>query len=111
MFQRPSAVRFKAANDNFILDPRIVVARRALRMSPLPPPVYSASAHLGRRPLLVLGLAALVLVALSSAFLLGLAAVGLLASVICSIELFRRRILRLARPSLALIGRRAVGCW
>jgi hypothetical protein len=107
MFQRPSPVRRKAANDNFILDPARGAARQALRLSPVRPPV-AWHARLGKRPFLVLSLAGVTLVTLSSAFLLGLAAVGLLAIVICGVELVRRRIWRPARPALGF-DRRAIG--
>ena len=108
MFQRPSPVRGKAANDNFILDPGRVAARRALRLSPVRPAVPWHT-RLGKRPFLVLSLAGVTLVALSSAFLLGLAAVGLLAIVICGVELIRRRVWRPARPALGVFDRRAIG--
>lgn len=109
MFQRPSPVRGKAANDNFVIDPRRAAARRALRLPPAPLPPRPGTARLGKRPLLVLSLAGLTLVALSSAFLLGLAAVGLLAIVICGVELIRRRVWRPARPALGRFDRRAIG--
>jgi hypothetical protein len=101
-------MRGKAANDNFILDPARVAARRALRLSPVRPPV-PWHARLGKRPLLVLSFAGVTLVALSSAFLLGLAAVGLLVIVMCGVELIRRRIWRPARPALGPLDRRAIG--
>jgi hypothetical protein len=107
MFQRPSPVRRKAANDNYVLDPARVTARRTLQLSPVRP-LIPWHARLGKRPLLVLGLAGVTLVTLSSAFLLGLAAVGLLAIVICGVELVRRRIWRPARPALGF-DRRAIG--
>jgi hypothetical protein len=56
--------------------------------------------RIGARPLLIVGFSALVLVALCSAFLIGLAVVGLLAVVIVAYELIRG----LARPARAPLG-------
>ena len=56
----------------------------------------------GSRSLLVVGFAGIVLVALSGALLVGLAAVGLLAAVVGGFDLVRRQIWRPARPPLAL---------
>jgi hypothetical protein len=61
------------------------------------------------RPLLVLSFAGLTLVVLCGAFLLGLAAVGLLAISICAVELVRRRVWRPAKPALGTFDRRAIG--
>jgi len=47
------------------------------------------------RPLLLAGV---VLVALSGAFLIGLAVVGLIAAAVSGFDLVRRRVWRLARP-------------
>jgi hypothetical protein len=109
MFQRPSPSWGKAANDNFILDRKRVAARPALRLPPIPALVRSGGAGRGLRPLLVLSFAGLTLVALSSAFLLGLAAVGLLAIAICGVELVRRRVWRPVKPALGPFDRRAIG--
>jgi hypothetical protein len=54
------------------------------------------------RSLLILGFAGVVLVALSGAILVGLAAVGVLAAVVGGFDLVRRQIWRPARPPLAL---------
>jgi hypothetical protein len=53
------------------------------------------------RSLLILGFAGVVLVALSGAILVGLAAVGVLAAVVGGFDLVRRQIWRPARPPLA----------
>jgi hypothetical protein len=107
MFQRPSPSWGKAANDNFILDRRRVAAPTAPRF-PLGLGLASGTGC-GVRPLLVLGFAGLMLVVLCGAFLLGLAAVGLLAISICGVELVRRRVWRPAKPALSPFDRRAIG--
>ena len=99
MFQRPSPSWGKAANDNFILD-RDRAIRPALRLPLVPDVVPSGSTATGLRPLLVLSFAGFILVVLCGAFLLGLAAVGLLAIAICGFELVRRRVWRPVRPAL-----------
>ncbi len=109
MFQRQSQAWCKAANDNFVLDRKRVAARQALYLPPVPALVRSGRTGLGPRPLLVLSFAGLTLVALSSAFLLGLAAVGLLAIAICGFELVCRRIWRPAKPALGAFDRQAIG--
>jgi hypothetical protein len=109
MFQRPSPSWGKAANDNFILDRRRVAAKPILRLPPVRGLVRSGGAGCGVRPLLVLGFAGLTLVLLCGAFLLGLAAVGLLALAICVVELVRQRVWRPARPAVGSFDRRAIG--
>ena len=53
------------------------------------------------RSLLIAGFAGIVLVALSGAVLVGLAAVGVLAAVVGGFDLVRRQLWRPARPPLA----------
>src|SRR5215467_2367958 len=104
MMQRPVRLELQAANDNLIrargAKPRS--AQDLLRMPFIPrragdatsetrPP---ASSRRGLRPLLIVALSGLVLVALCSAFLLGLAFVGLLAVAVAAIELVRRHLRR-----------------
>ena len=59
--------------------------------------------RIGLKPLLIVTFAGLVLVALSSVFLLGLAAVGVLAVVVGGIELLRRHVIRARAPEGYLI--------
>jgi len=100
MMQRPVSVRLAAANDN------IVTAHRAPRSTqdllrvpfiPRPPgatldPSRSPAVpmRMGVRPLAILALSGLLLLALLSAFLLGLALVGVLAGAVTGVELVRR---------------------
>jgi hypothetical protein len=109
MFQRPSPSWGKAANDNFILDRDRVATRQVLRLPPVSGSMRSGGAGCGLRPLLVLGFAGFMLVILCGAFLLGLAAVGLLALAICAVELVRRRVWRPVKPALGSFDRRAIG--
>ena len=62
----------------------------------------------GTKPLLIAGFSAIVLVALSGAFLVGLAVVGLLAAAISGFDLVRRRIWRPARPSLGALDHQVI---
>jgi hypothetical protein len=64
--------------------------------------------RIGARPLLIIGFSAMVLVALCSAFLIGLVAVGLLAVVIGAFELVRS-LSRPARPPLGVLDHPVVG--
>jgi hypothetical protein len=109
MFQRPSPSWGKAANDNFVLDRNHAATRPALHLQPISNSVPSGATGCGLRPLLVLSFAGLILMVLCGAFLLGLAAVGLLALAICAVELVRRRVWRPVRPALGTFDRRAVG--
>jgi hypothetical protein len=131
MMQRPALAGTKAANDNMILLHRAAArsAQDLLRMpiiprrdgNPLPPPQpfrigiaredgrfrpYVFAGLCRKRPyarsLLIAGFSGVVLVTLSGAFLVGLAAVGLLAAVIGGFDLLRRQIWRRARPPLVL---------
>ena len=68
-----------------------------------------ASFCVGLRPLLVVAFALLMLFALSSAFLLGLAAVGVLAVSIATFRLLRRQVAGTAKPVLGAFDRRAIG--
>jgi len=109
MFQRPSPSWGKAANDNFILDRNCIGPRPALRLPLVPGLVPPGGAGRGLRPLLVLSFAGITLVILCGAFLLGLAAVGLLAIAVCGMELVRRRVWRPVKPVLGSFDRRAIG--
>jgi hypothetical protein len=112
--QRPRA-RIKAANDNSPVPGR-VTARPPLDLPPMPfiPPRYAVQLappepfRIGARPLLIVGFSALVLVVLCSAFLIGLAVVGLLAVVIVACELIRG-LSRPARPPLGALDHQVVG--
>jgi hypothetical protein len=110
--QSPAAVR-KAANDNFVI-PNFA----AMRSAPQAPQTSAFSVghepsrepfRIGLRPLLVVAFALLILFALSSAFLLGLAAVGVLAVAIAGFRLLRRRVAGPAKPVLGAFDRRAIG--
>jgi len=61
------------------------------------------------RPPLILGLSAVVLVALSGAFLIGLAVVGVLAAAVGSFDLLRRLLRRPVKPALAALDHQAAG--
>jgi hypothetical protein len=65
--------------------------------------------RIATRPLLIVGFSAVVLVALSGAFLIGLAVVGLVAAAVGSFDLLRRLIWRTAKPSLGALDHQAVG--
>ena len=65
--------------------------------------------RIGLRALLVVAFAGLILVALSSAFLLGLAAVGVLAVTVTTFQLLRRHVARPVKPVLGAFDRRAIG--
>jgi hypothetical protein len=80
-----------------------IIPRRDHDPLPQPQPF-----RLGPRSLLILGFAGIVLVALSGAVLVGLAAVGVLAAVVGCFDLVRRQIWRPARPPLAF-DRQAAG--
>jgi hypothetical protein len=87
MLQRRAKFGIKAANDNRVRPPRApsviskIISFPGRRSEPF---------HLGARSLLVGGFSGLVLLALCGAFLLGLAAVGLLALGVVLIELVRQ---------------------
>ncbi len=94
MLQRILPPRTKAANDNFVMRRR---AARPVRMAERGNAAASgrsfvgAPLRLGLRPLMMFAFAGLVLLALSSAFLIGLAAVGLLALAVGGFETCFRR--------------------
>lgn len=67
------------------------------------------SFRVGLRPLLVVAFALMILFALSSAFLLGLVVVGVLAVAIAGFQLLRRHIAGPAKPVLGAFDRRAIG--
>jgi hypothetical protein len=73
--------------------------------APLAPP---EPFRIGARPLLIVGFSVLVLVALCSAFLIGLAVVGLIAVGIVAFELLRR-LSRPAKPPLGALNHPVVG--
>jgi hypothetical protein len=95
MMQRPAGIR--AANDNVSLLHRAAArsAQDLLRMPIIPRRPYA-------RSLLTAGFSGFVLVALSGACLVALAAVGVLAAVVGGFDLVRRQIWRPARPPLSL---------
>jgi len=78
--------------------------RRFVGCRPQPEQPRSAT-----QPPLALGFSAVVLVGLSGAFLVGLAAVGVLAAAVGSFDLLRRRLSRPAKPALAALDQRAAG--
>ena len=84
-----------------------IIPRRDRDPLPQPQPFRSIGREDGRlrpyaRALLVAGFAGIVLIALSGAVLVGLAAVGLLAAVVGGFNLVRRQLWRPARPPLTL---------
>jgi hypothetical protein len=95
MRQRPGPARRKAANDNVMLSKRRP-ARSATNLSPTPlhdaPRARPEPFRIGLRPLLVAGFSGLILVALSGACLIGLAAIGLVAGALGSFGLLGRHL-------------------
>src|SRR5260370_40321301 len=124
MKQRLPRAWIKAANDNIPAKHHIAARKNALpsdrrarplqdlsrrpflphRGGPLAPP---EPFRIGARPLLIVGFSVFVLVALCSAFLIGLAVVGLMAVVIVAFELVRRRS-RPARPPIGALDHQVV---
>jgi hypothetical protein len=108
MMPRPVKSGKRAANDNEALAHAAQVVRMhvrsrrdgivLLRSEPL---------RIGGRPLLVVLFSGLILVALGSAFLLGLAAVGVLAAAIVGFELLRRALRR--KAPLGMLDHQVVG--
>jgi hypothetical protein len=97
---RQRAVPTEAANDNVRFPPR-GPARSAPDLPPTPlnqtPPARSEPFRIGLRPLLVAGFSGLILLTLSGACLIGLAAVGLVAGAMGGVQLIGRRLLSPAR--------------
>jgi hypothetical protein len=99
MMQRPAPGGRKAANDNVMVSDR-GHARSAPDLSPLPifdaiydaPLARSEPFRISVRPLLVAGFSGLILVALSGACLIGLAAIGLVAGALGSVGLLGRHL-------------------
>ena len=86
MIQRRAKFGIKAANDNHMRPRRAPsVISKIIRF----PRARAEPFQLGPRSLLIAGFALLVLVALCSAFLVGLALVGLLALAVAALGLFR----------------------
>jgi hypothetical protein len=116
MFQRQSpTAAHQAANDNFII-PDFAAVRSAPGSSLMRAISIGRQPVTGREPLriglqasLVVAFAGLILIALSSAFLLGLAAVGVLAVTIATFQLLRRHVARPVKPVLRAFDRRAIG--
>jgi hypothetical protein len=112
--QSPASVH-KAANDNFII-PNFAAVRSAPG-SPLTlatfivrePATSREPLRISLRTLVVVAFALLILFALSSAFLLGLAAVGVLAVTVTTFQLLRRHVARPVKPVLDAFDRRAIG--
>jgi hypothetical protein len=113
MMRRPVISWKRAANDNFVLlrgavrrSPdrarRLIAARGRVVPFGRPKPVRIAA-----RPLLIVGFSGLVLVALCGAFLIGLAAVGVLAPAMAGVELLRRQLRR--KPPLGALDHQVVG--
>jgi hypothetical protein len=99
MMQRPVPAGRKAANDNVMASDR-GPARSASDFSPTPifdalhdaPLARPEPFRIGIRPLLVAGFSGLILVALSGACLIGLAAIGLVAGALGSVGLLGRQL-------------------
>ena len=95
MMQRPAPAGRKAANDNVMVSER-GHARFAPDLSPMPiydaPLARSEPFRIGVRPLLVAGFSGLILIALSGACLIGLAAIGLVAGALGSVDLLGRHL-------------------
>jgi hypothetical protein len=126
MKQRLPRVWIKAANDNIPAKHHIAARKKVLpsdrrgarplqdisRMPFLPhrggPLASPEPFRIGARPLLIVGFSVFVLVALCSAFLIGLAVVGLMAVVIVAFELVRR-LSRPARTPLGALDHQVVG--
>jgi hypothetical protein len=124
MKQRLPRARIKAANDNIPARHHIAAKMNALpcgearplqdlsRMPFLPhrggPLAPSEPFRIAARPLLIVGFSVFVLVALCSAFLIGLAVVGLMAVVVVAFEVVRR-LSRPSRPPLGALDHQVVG--
>ena len=108
MMRRPVTSWKRAANDNV---PAARVRDRSRR--PIPPHrsavplVRSQPLRVGARPLLIVGFSILLLAALCGAFLIGLAAVGVLAAAITGVEVMRRHLRR--KPPLGVLDHQVVG--
>jgi len=114
MKQRIPRAWIKAANDNLRPSDR-TRARAPQELSRMPflphrggPLAPPEPFRIGARPLLIVGFSVFVLAALCSAFLIGLAVVGLMAVIIVAFELIRR-LSRPARPPLGALDHRVVG--
>jgi hypothetical protein len=126
MKQRLPRAWIKAANDNIPAKHHIAARKKVFpldrcgarplqdlsrmpflphRGGPLAPP---EPFRIGARPLLIVGFSVFVLAALCSAFLIGLAVVGLMAVVIVAFELVRR-LSRPARTPLGALDHQVVG--
>jgi hypothetical protein len=97
MMRRPVISWKRAANDNFPPLRASDVSHMPFlsRRDPLPL-VRSEPFRIGARPLLIVGFSLVLLVALCGAFLIGLAAVGVMAAAIAAFELARRYLRRKA---------------
>ena len=108
MMRRPVISWKRAANDNVPLPRAADRARRRLRPHRSAVPlVRSEPFRIGARPLLIVAFSILLLAALCGAFLIGLAAVGVLAAAIASVELARRHLRR--KPPLGVLDHQVVG--
>jgi hypothetical protein len=102
----------RAANDNFV--PSREPSRRP-RNGGFGAPnetrkiAGSETFRVAMRLILIASLSAFVLVAVSGAFLIGLALVGLLAAGVAAFDLIRRRMPRSAAPTLWRLDRRVIG--
>jgi hypothetical protein len=102
----------QAANDNFISwrdaprhpeHGRFGAPHKNGKIAP------SKTFRIAMRPVLIASFSAFVLLAVSGAFLIGLALVGLFAAAVAGFDLFRRHLPRPAVPLLWPLDRRAVG--
>ncbi len=93
MMERSARAGSKPANDNIApFRARLAQVTIMPRTSRRHPTMPSASLRIGPRALLIAGL--VILVALSGAFLIGLAVVGLLAVAVGGVEIIRRHFRR-----------------
>jgi len=96
--RRPALAGREPANDNAVLcDPRITLMTSRRHSDNAT--VATERFHIGPRPLMIAAFAGVLLVALSGAFLLGLAAVGVFAVAAGAFELVRQHLVR--RPLAA----------
>jgi hypothetical protein len=101
-----------AANDNFT-PPRGTSRRPPIggfgASNKTPRIAGSQTFRVAMRLILIASFSGLVLVAVSGAFLIGLALVGLLAAGVAAFDLIRRRVSRSAAPTLWPLDRRLIG--
>jgi hypothetical protein len=99
----------RAANDNFVPSRESSRYPRNGGLGASNEIAGSETFRVAMRLILIASLSAFVLLAVSGAFLIGLALVGLLAAGVAGFDLIRRRMPRSAAPTLWPLDRRVIG--